>query len=214
MAEAITVRVRAFAGVREALGTGDTTLQIEPGLDVAGLLAHLEASHPGVHLSDRRFAIAVNRSYATLGTQLADGDEIALIPPVSGGSEQAPAARLFEVTEKPLSLDEVGLATARSRPGRHHRFRRHRARDHAGRRWVYMESSLPTISNMKPILRWRSWCWRRSARKLKRAGRISAPWQSYTGSAGWRSARPRWSSQRQPRTGRTHLPPANTPSIV
>jgi MoaE-MoaD fusion protein len=107
MTEAITVRVRAFAGVREALGAGDTTLQIEPGLDVAGLLAHLEASHPGVHLSDRRFAIAVNRSYATLSTPLADGDEIALIPPVSGGSEQAPRASLFEVTEKPLSLDEV-----------------------------------------------------------------------------------------------------------
>jgi molybdopterin synthase catalytic subunit len=107
MAEPITVRVRAFAALREALGTGDTTLQVEPGLDIAGLLAQLEVMHPGIRLSDRKFAIAVNRSYAAMNTRLADGDEVALIPPVSGGSGRAPEARLFEVTDRPLSLDEV-----------------------------------------------------------------------------------------------------------
>jgi molybdopterin converting factor subunit 1 len=107
MAEAMTIRVRAFAGLREALGFGDTTLRIEPGLDVAGLLAHLEAAHPGVHLSERRFAIAVNRTYVGPSTRLADGDEIALIPPVSGGAGPVLANRLFEVTDRALSLDEV-----------------------------------------------------------------------------------------------------------
>jgi MoaE-MoaD fusion protein len=107
MAEAMKIRVRAFAGLREALGFGDTTLTIEPGLDVASLLARLEAAHPDAHLSERRFAIAVNRSYAGPGTRLADGDEIALIPPVSGGAGPAPTAKLFEVTKRSLSLDEV-----------------------------------------------------------------------------------------------------------
>ncbi len=107
MPEAMRIRLRAFAGLREALGFGDTTLTLEPDLDVAGLLAYLEGMHPAGHLSERRFAVAVNRAYAGPETRLADGDEVALIPPVSGGAGQSAGPRLFEVTDRALSLDEV-----------------------------------------------------------------------------------------------------------
>ncbi len=102
MAEKIVVRVRAFAALREALGTGDARVELPAGTDVSGLLAHLSGTHPNARLSERRLAVAVNRAYAAPGQVLADGDEVALIPPVSGGS-----ARLFEVTHERLSLDEV-----------------------------------------------------------------------------------------------------------
>lgn len=98
----INVQVRTFAGLREAIGSGAMALHLPAGMDVAGLLAQLDATYPGAHLSERRVAVAINRAYAAPGQVLADGDEVALIPPVSGG-----AVRLFEVTDRPLSLDDV-----------------------------------------------------------------------------------------------------------
>jgi len=113
MGDTISVRVRAFAGLREALGTGDLSLEVPAGTDVAGLLARLESVRPGVQLSEWRFAVAVNRAYVRHDTPLQPGDEIALIPPVSGGS-----AGLFEITTRPLSLDEAARrVTAPDRGG-------------------------------------------------------------------------------------------------
>lgn len=107
MAESIKVRVRAFAALREALGVGETELALAPGTDVAGALARLAADYPAARLPERRLAVAVNHAYAPPDRVLADGDEVALIPPVSGGS-----VRLFEVTDQPLSLDEVASRVA------------------------------------------------------------------------------------------------------
>ncbi|MCX7706855.1 MAG: MoaD/ThiS family protein, partial [Anaerolineae bacterium] len=74
MSEMITVRVRAFAGLREVLGTAGFTLTLPRGTDVAGLLAQLAAEYPNAKLGGRRFTVAVNRSYAPLDRVLADGD--------------------------------------------------------------------------------------------------------------------------------------------
>ena len=43
MTETISIRVRAFAGLREALGTGETTVEVPAGTDIAGILAALAA---------------------------------------------------------------------------------------------------------------------------------------------------------------------------
>jgi molybdopterin converting factor subunit 1 len=107
MANAITVRVRAFALLREALGAAELTVTLPAGADVAGLLARLSADYPKANLSGRRFTTAVNRGYAPPETVLANGDEVALIPPVSGGS-----AKLYEVVDRPISIDEVAARVA------------------------------------------------------------------------------------------------------
>jgi molybdopterin synthase catalytic subunit len=107
MSETISVHVRAFAALREALGTGQLALRLAPGTDVAGLLAHLNAAYPAARLSDRRLAVAVNREYAPLDRPLEDQDEIALIPPVSGGALDASHGKLFEITDQTLSVDDV-----------------------------------------------------------------------------------------------------------
>ncbi len=113
MAEVINVRVRAFAALREALSLSEVDLALAPGTDVAGVLAQLAAAHPTARLQERRVAVAVNRAYAPPDRVLVDGDEVALIPPVSGGG-----AKLFEVTQQPLSLDEVaGRVAAADRGG-------------------------------------------------------------------------------------------------
>jgi molybdopterin synthase catalytic subunit len=102
MTDNITVRLRVFAGLREALGFSDLALQVAPGSDVASVLAQLARRGPEGALSRTRYGIAVNRAYAPLTTIVKHGDEIALLPPVSGG-----AARLFEISDKPISMDEV-----------------------------------------------------------------------------------------------------------
>lgn len=79
------VKIRAFAAVRDALGTGELMLELAAGARVADALAQLSAAQPAAGLAERRFATAVNRVFVGLEQALADGDELALIPPVSGG---------------------------------------------------------------------------------------------------------------------------------
>jgi len=108
----INVGVRAFAALREALGFAETTVRVAPGTDIAGLVARLNELYPRADLTAQRYGVALNRSYAPLTAVLADGDEVALIPPVSGGAAGEGAtggdtAKLFEISDRPLSLDDV-----------------------------------------------------------------------------------------------------------
>jgi len=88
------VAVRLFAGLRELAGTRATEIELSPGSTAADVWPALElgAEPPGLLL-------AVNKSYAARDTVLQDGDEIALIPPVSGGA--------FRLSEEPLSIDDA-----------------------------------------------------------------------------------------------------------
>ncbi|MCX6027787.1 MAG: molybdenum cofactor biosynthesis protein MoaE [Chloroflexi bacterium] len=115
MTETISVRVRAFAGLREALGASDFAVALPQGADIAGLVAKLAADYPQARLPARRFTVAVNRAYAAPDRVLADGDEVALIPPVGGGSGDVGARSprpLFEIVTSPISLDEVAARVA------------------------------------------------------------------------------------------------------
>jgi MoaE-MoaD fusion protein len=80
----IRVTVRCFAAVREALGTDTMAIDAAAGTTVAGLCALLAAKAPA--LQRLPLAYAVNRDYARGDTVLRDGDEVAFIPPISGGS--------------------------------------------------------------------------------------------------------------------------------
>ncbi len=98
------ITVRFFAAAADAAGCrrveGDWA-----GLTPPQLLERLKEQYPGLAAVAPSLAIAVNREYSGADRVLQDGDEVALIPPVSGGSgEERP---LFEVTEEPLSADEV-----------------------------------------------------------------------------------------------------------
>ena len=114
MSESITVRVRTFAALRDLLGFSDVPMTLPLGTDVAGLVAEVAASHPAARLAERRFAVAVNRSFAARDRILAEGDEVALIPPVSGGSDVVGAGspRPYAITDRPISLDDVAARVA------------------------------------------------------------------------------------------------------
>lgn len=79
------VKLRAFAAIRDTLGFGERLLEIPEGTRVGELITSLDREHPEAGLGERRFSVAVNRAFAGRDHQLSEGDEVALIPPVSGG---------------------------------------------------------------------------------------------------------------------------------
>ncbi len=109
----MTVTVRLFAMLRERVGSDSIDLELADGATVAEAIAALaERPELGGLLDRMPVAMAVNRDYADPGTPLAAGDELALVPPVSGGAGGDVHAR---VTDEPLSLE--ALASSVSRPG-------------------------------------------------------------------------------------------------
>ncbi|MEO6594605.1 MAG: molybdopterin converting factor subunit 1 [Planctomycetota bacterium] len=80
----LRITVRCFAAVREALGTEQLLLEVPVGTTVEGLRQQLAEKTPV--LARLPLAFAVNRDYARAESVLRDGDEVAFIPPISGGS--------------------------------------------------------------------------------------------------------------------------------
>ena len=98
------VRIRLFAGLRERAGTGARTLDLADGATLGDVWPAL-----GLGEEPAGLLYAVNKRYANGDAMLADGDEVALIPPVSGGD--------FRLTEQALSLDAVVRQVQRDEAG-------------------------------------------------------------------------------------------------
>ena len=104
------VTVRLFAILRERAGAAEVVLDLPDGARVADALAKLHELAEGLPL-----VMAVNREYADAQRTLGPGDELALIPPVSGGeTSAAPWAR---VTSEPLSLEALAARVRDPRAG-------------------------------------------------------------------------------------------------
>lgn len=80
----MTVRVLFFAYLRERAGTRETTVELPDGASVDDLRRQLRVRYEGLDLADN-VRMAVNRVYVDNPYVLHDNDELALIPPVSGG---------------------------------------------------------------------------------------------------------------------------------
>ena len=93
------VTVRLFAGLRERAGAAELTLELPDGARVADALAGVRELTAGTSV-----VMAVNREYADSDRVLAPGDELALIPPVSGGAPQPAHVR---ISAEPLLLDPL-----------------------------------------------------------------------------------------------------------
>jgi MoaE-MoaD fusion protein len=103
----MVVRVRLFAILRERVGVDELEIELPDGATVADALERLEPV-----AGDLKVVMAVNREYADASEQLHPHDELALIPPVSGGA--ATAAR---VTAAPLSVDALAEQVRDPRAG-------------------------------------------------------------------------------------------------
>src|SRR3954470_13564536 len=107
------VSVRLFAGLRERAGTDRLEIELPDDARVADVLAAM-ASTPVGALRDRECVVAVNREYASADAPVRAGDEVALVPPVSGG---AGPVRHVRVTASPLDLAALADAVRDPRAG-------------------------------------------------------------------------------------------------
>ncbi len=93
------IRVRLFAGLRERAGASELELELPDGALVGDALERMRPLTEGVPV-----VMAVNREYVDDDARLHSGDEVALIPPISGGAVGTLYAR---VTTAPLALDPL-----------------------------------------------------------------------------------------------------------
>jgi molybdopterin synthase catalytic subunit len=103
------VRVRLFAQLRERAGAPVLELDLPEGARVADAIAAVGELADGLPL-----VMAVNREYADADVRLHAADELALVPPVSGGTQ---VALHWRITDEPLSLDALAARVADPRAG-------------------------------------------------------------------------------------------------
>jgi molybdopterin synthase catalytic subunit len=100
----VRITVRLFAGLRERARTGSRDLELPEEATVGDVWPAL-----GLGEEPPGLLYALNREYATRDQRLAEGDEVALVPPVSGGA--------FRLSEEPLDLDAAIREVADDRAG-------------------------------------------------------------------------------------------------
>ena len=79
------VTVRVFARLRDIIGEGEFTRNVPSGASVREVWRALAAEYPEIARYESSVSSAVNADYARLDAKVRDGDEVAFLPPVSGG---------------------------------------------------------------------------------------------------------------------------------
>ena len=99
--ESLEVVVRFFALYRERAGRGALPINMSPGSTLSQLIEEIRVRFPKLAPPEVSIVAAVNGEYGSPDTVLHDGDDIALIPPVSGGES------MIEITRQPLKPEEI-----------------------------------------------------------------------------------------------------------
>lgn len=106
----VRVSLRFFAIVRERIGESERTIELPAGSTVADVLAWVNGEFAEIAPLFQASMVMLNQEYVGRGEPLSDGDEIAFIPPVSGGSQDH-----VRVTDEPL--DQVAISARAEHPG-------------------------------------------------------------------------------------------------
>lgn len=101
------VTVKLFGAIREALDTKELLVELADGATLGDLRAQLAAEHAIFEEMGERAAGSVNLEMCAEATALRAGDEVAFLPPVSGGAGEAPDLRLVSLSEAPIDENEV-----------------------------------------------------------------------------------------------------------
>ena len=110
------ITIKLFARFKEIAGAGQLTEEVAEGATISDLIELLREKFTHMPLVAKTTILSVNQEFATPDTVLEEGDEVAIFPPVSGGSESnAPDTERFALTYDPISIEKVTkmVATAR-----------------------------------------------------------------------------------------------------
>ncbi len=116
------VRVLFFGVLKDIAQRSEELLELEPGASLAAVLEHCARRYPPLGRMASDIALARNRRFAAPSTRLEEGDEVALLPPVSGGADPPareivePGAR-FALTREPIEPDALARGLARPEDG-------------------------------------------------------------------------------------------------
>jgi MoaE-MoaD fusion protein len=104
----VRVEILYFAVLRERVGRERESLELPSGSDVRAARAAVAERHPAIEGLLPQVRTAVNRAFANDATALADGDEVALLPPVAGGA----GPRKIAIRSEPLVVEETIAAVS------------------------------------------------------------------------------------------------------
>jgi MoaE-MoaD fusion protein len=102
MTNAVNIRVLFFGAARDAVEANQLDLELEAPATVSSAFQTLKSRFSKLERFGRSLLFAVNQEYATPDTQLNENDELAVFPPVSGGSHD-----FFELTTEAIDVGEV-----------------------------------------------------------------------------------------------------------
>ena len=97
------IAVRLFGSLREATGVKELSVSLDAGARLGVLQDLLAAEHPSFEAMAGKLRVAVNQEVTDDDVTLADGDEVAFLPPVSGGRDEA----LCTLSDQPLDVGET-----------------------------------------------------------------------------------------------------------
>jgi molybdopterin converting factor subunit 1 len=112
---AIAVRARLFARLREQAGMDTEMLELPAASTLADVYEALRRRHPALGSDRSAVRAALNQEFKDWSVQVADGDEVAFIPPVSGGAHGVGV--LFELTADPLDARRLEAAVSHKGAG-------------------------------------------------------------------------------------------------
>ena len=101
------VRVLFFGILKELAGKASDEIELREGASMRDLLAHYEAQIPRLKEALPSLALAVNQQYASPDTKLKSDDEIALLPPVSGGTEERVRLSYAQIVREPIDTQST-----------------------------------------------------------------------------------------------------------
>lgn len=96
----IKITALLFGQAREMAGHQSITLELDHPATVASAFNAIKSLHPKLAAMERSLMFAVNEEYASLSQALSDGDNLAILPPVSGGQSED----IFEITREPIDI--------------------------------------------------------------------------------------------------------------
>jgi molybdopterin synthase catalytic subunit len=110
----VRIRVLFFGVLRDVVGLREDSVEIPEGGQLESVFEHYATRFPRIREMSASLVLALNQSFSELSAPLAEGDEVAFLPPVSGGSGQFiqqiedPAGHFFAITRDPI--DSLALA--------------------------------------------------------------------------------------------------------
>ncbi|MBI5282490.1 MAG: molybdopterin converting factor subunit 1 [Candidatus Solibacter usitatus] len=110
MTLSVTIRILFFGMLKDITGRASDSLEMPEGATAGAVFDHYASAFPPLDTARRSIVVAVNQQFAARDQTLRDGDEIALLPPVSGGTGpythvlEDPAGHFFALTRRPIDI--------------------------------------------------------------------------------------------------------------